>query len=686
MSEKENPKMLLVDDKPENLKVLIRILEDFDVDLVTAANGNEALAQTLQQEFALILMDVQMPGMDGFETAELMRSRIDTPIIFITAYSPEQHNLARGYEAGAVDYLVKPINPYILKSKVQVFLALFEQKQALAAKNAELFLEIEQRRIAEEKLRLARESLADKVRQRTRELQAAYETLREGEERIRLVINSIPAMVAFLDRERRYLFANRQYEQYTGASHGLEGQSLENVLGEKAYRKLKPHLEAVFAGKTVCFEVEIPRQDDVPGILVATYIPYIVSGTVAGFFALIQDITDQRAAEEKQRLMEAQFRQLKKLKALATLTGGVAHEFNNLLVPIIGFSKMVRNGQTEGSSEADYLDRVIRAAYRARDIVSQVRLFSHKGEKKHDTMNLGPIIEEALSAVQQILPGNIHLKKEIRNDLHPVMGNISSLRQLVQNICENAVEAMPDGGELSVRLLCGQEAGFAGGDKKNHDCYCVRLEFEDNGHGMTPEIQDQIFDPFFTTKEQASHTGLGLSVALGIVEQMDGRIEVESAPDKGTRFSVILPAFNSHEQKAGLEDTAGGRLSGTSILIIDEEDVMLDVNRQYLQAAGYQITTDTDGIHAMAVFNQNPYGFDAIVVDQSMRLISGIEFAGKIRVTRPDIPIILCTGLIDEEMRNACRKHGIAQVIQKPFGVEEISRAVQKALLENSEV
>jgi two-component system, sensor histidine kinase and response regulator len=380
MQSQAKPKILLVDDKPENIEALIRILEDFDIEMITAANGNRALEQTLRHEFALILLDVQMPGMDGYETATLIRSRSDAPIIFVTAFGKEK----QGYESGAVDYMVKPLDPHILRSKVSVFLTLFNQKQQLVDSN--------------------------------------------------------------------------------------------------------------------------------------------------------------------QRL-EAQDRQIKKLKTLATLTGGVAHEFNNLLVPIIGFTKMVRDGQSSESTEAGYLDRVIKASYRAKEIVSQVRLFSQKREIRLDPVRLQPVLEETFDELHKNLPESIRLITEVDIDVPAVMGSVASMKQLLQNLYKNALDAMPEGGELRVRLCSCEESPLPRLEEAEADISCIRLVVEDTGHGMAPEIQDQMFDPFFSTHKHGTHTGLGLSVVLGIVEQLDGEIDVSSDPDSGTRVSICLMVAAGYESR-----------------------------------------------------------------------------------------------------------------------------------------
>lgn len=444
----EQPGILLVDDRAENLKPLVQLLQDFNVELITADNGHQAIEYTRQKEFALILLDLQMPEMDGYEVARLMRTRIDTPIIFITAYNSDQRNVDKENNIGVMDYLLKPINPEILKNKVRVFLTLSEQKHQLGVINKQLVFEIDRRRQAEHSLRKSRDNQEKLVTERALELQAATEVRQDRDSRIKLVIDNIPVMVAFMSHDLRFLFANKHYRAYVNAKDNLEGRHLEEVLGSVACSQLSEQTTTVLNGEISRFECNLSLSEKKDTIISASYIPHIVDGIVKGFFALLQDVTEERSSRDKQRRLETQVRQIKKLKAMSTLSGGVAHEFNNLLVPIIGFSKMVRKSQAEDSREADYMDRVIKSAYRAKEIVSQIRLFSQKKDIQLSPQNLKTIINQVGGEIRKSLPENTTLETIIDPTIPPILGNTNLIRQILHNLLENALEAMPDGGRL----------------------------------------------------------------------------------------------------------------------------------------------------------------------------------------------------------------------------------------------
>ena len=575
MQNTEKSKILIVDDRQKNLDVLTILLEDFNADLFEANSGNKALELTLKHDFALILMDVQMPGMDGYETARILISRIKTPIIFITAHRREKRNIVEGYESGAVDFLVKPIDSEVLKNKVNVFLLLHQQKCLLKHTNKELKNEIQRRHLVEQDLIQARNKLEERVNERTLDLKKAYEKLQESENNIHLVINNIPVMIAFVDKDRRFVYANKQCEQFVNSAENMVGQHIETEIGARYIEELRPHIDSVLAGDKVEFEFEVPNLERQNRHLSIVAIPRTINGTNQGFFVLMQDITGQKAEAQKKQILEAQFRQLRQLKSMATLSGGVAHEFNNLLVPIIGFSKMVKNNLPPDSQDAGYLSRVLNTAYRAKDIVAQVKLFSRKQEIAYDTIQLDNVVRQVTNEIQETLPKTIELKIELEHDMPSIVGNAKQLEQVLQNLYKNSVEAMPNGGILRVTLYTCESGKLTNINFIEKDLNLVCLTLEDTGHGMDGETRRQIFNPFFTTKEKGTHSGLGLSVVLGIVEQHDGTIETDTKQDKGFSLSIYFPAAGSHISEKSEPELKSVLVNKKERISLDDEESII---------------------------------------------------------------------------------------------------------------
>jgi len=538
-------KILLVDDLQENIEILIHLLEGFDVKILTATSGNKAVELSFKHQFALVLMDVQMPGMDGFETAQAMHSRDDTPIIFITAYSREKKNILKGYNSGAVDYLVKPVDSEILIGKVNVFLTLYLQKEALDQSNRHLANEIKKRCQAELKLTKAKNQLEVRVSERTVELQKAYVELQISKDRVQLVINNLPTMIAFIDRSRCYEYANNPYMSYIQYEGDVQGKHMRDTMREVDYQQLSPYIDSVLQGEPHQFEFELNDHYDKKRVINAKYLPYTKDNSCQGFFLLLQDITDRKAEQEKQRLLATQLAQIRKLKAIETLSRGVSHEFNNLLVPILGFSKLVRNTLADSSTEASYLDRVVNAAYRAKGVLSEIRRLNQKRDLKLEPVKIHDILTTTLEEIIASMPRSIELTTEMDPEAGTFMGNDAQVKQLIQNLCENAIDAMPEGGKLTVKFygctsdkLCSQQPVLV-----EQPCICISIE--DTGQGIDEENQQQIFDPFFSTHKDGSHYGLGLSVVLGIVEHLEGAIEINSASGNGTTVRMLFRAIPS---------------------------------------------------------------------------------------------------------------------------------------------
>ncbi|MFH1489658.1 MAG: ATP-binding protein [Pseudomonadota bacterium] len=539
MNDMEKPGILLVDDRPENLVALEGMLESPDLNIVKAASGNEALGFMLKHDFALVLLDVQMPDMDGFEAAELMRSSERNkyiPIIFVTAGSTRQEHVFKGYESGAVDYIFKPVDPYVLKSKVNIFVELHRQRrtfentsEALRKTNEQLQEEISERRRAEE---------AVEGYTRDLELAKAY-----ADNIIRSMIDGL--FVA--DVQARIREVNRATLDLSGyAEEELIGQPVgmlfdgDPLFEDKAYENLveegiiRDH-EATYRTKT---GVKIP-------VLFSGSVMRNMDGGAMGIVGIVRDMRQSRLVNElenaNRELREAtmQLVQSEKLSAIGELTAGVAHELNQPLngIKIITQSLLrdIEKNRFEEDDVGDDLKEIVSQVNKMAEIIDHMRIFSRQTEgTTEDLIDINTVVEGPFTFLgQQLKNHNIEVMMELAPDLPKVMGDPIRLEQVLMNLISNARGAMEGCGKEEKRIEIRTYLADSGQN--------VVAEVKDNGNGIPEELRARIFQPFFTTKESGKGTGLGLSVSSKIIEEHKGRIELASEVGEGTTFRVILP-------------------------------------------------------------------------------------------------------------------------------------------------
>ncbi|MBF0278564.1 MAG: PAS domain S-box protein [SAR324 cluster bacterium] len=395
-----------------------------------------------------------------------------------------------------------------------------------------------------------------------------------------------------------------------------------------------------------------------------------------------RDITEQKK-------LETQLRQAQKLEALGTLAGGIAHEFNNLLAPILGFTELLLEEKSEQDSDRDSLVQIMEAGQRAKDLVKQVLAYGRKSLSVRVPVRLESIIENNVQLLKNTIASNIVIRKKIENNVPPVLGMPNEIHQVLLNLCLNATHAMPEGGELTITL---SQSGFRHfknpeGTQRigNFICLCV----EDTGVGMDQATLERIYDPFFTTKEVGVGTGLGLSVVLGIVEQHRGQIEVNSSigtvgPDghvhgAGTTFQVFFPVseIDFKTTSAATEEVSRGN---ENILLVDDESMIVNLGRRMLEKLGYKVTVFSDCTEALQHFANDPFHFDLAVTDYGMPLMNGKQMGKRLKEIRGDIPIILLTGYGDLAAKEEIQSWGIEALLMKPFTMNELSKVIKEVL------
>lgn len=405
------------------------------------------------------------------------------------------------------------------------------------------------------------------------------------------------------------------------------------------------------------------------------------NGEIMNFVAVKRDVSVERG-------LERQLRQAQKMEAIGTLAGGIAHDFNNILFPIIGFTELAIEIVASDRTEHRYLKSILSAAHRAKDLVWQILTFSRQSESEKRPVQVRPIVKEALKLLRASIPSTIEIRHGLDGTDAMVMADPTRIHQVVMNLCTNAFQAMETaGGVMEVRLQ--ETKGMDPGDPDTARTGAgpwLLLTVSDTGYGMDAETMERIFDPYFTTKEQGKGTGLGLATVHGIIAGYGGEIRVESRLDAGTCFFVYLPVFSDpdhlHKGRPASDVPAGTE----RILLVDDEEAIVLMMGQMLESFGYQVTAFTSSTEALQAFCDAPDAFDLILTDHTMPHLTGMDLAAKVHATRPEVPILMCSGFSEVMEMEAAREYGVVDCLMKPVVRRDLAVILRQTLDESKVV
>lgn len=398
------------------------------------------------------------------------------------------------------------------------------------------------------------------------------------------------------------------------------------------------------------------------------------AGQVINFLAVARDVTSEMNLQEH-------IRRLQKIEALGTLAGGIAHDLNNILGPILMNVEMALIDTPEDSTIARSLQIVLEAATRGKELVKQILAFTAQKETEVKPISLAPIVKESLELMRATIPRTIDIRERIGGDAGKVLANASQIHQVLVNLCTNAAHAMKEkGGVLEVcleRVIMDTSARSRYLELRAGPY--ARLTVSDTGHGMSPEVRRRIFDPFFTTKKIGEGTGMGLAVVDGIVRSHGGAITVYSEVGEGSTFNVYLPEIERDEvqRMTKMEPIRGGK---ERILLIDDEEIQLRTILPLLERLGYHVSARNDSREALELFRDRSEEFDLVITDQTMPGMTGITLSEEMIRIRHDIPIILCTGFSQVVNGGKANAVGVKEFIMKPFSVRDLALMVRRVL------
>lgn len=709
--------ILIVDDRPENLLSLEELLQTQGYDLVKALSGNEALRMTLRQDFALVLLDVQMPGMDGFETAELMRANPKTkhiPIIFVTAGTKDLHFQFRGYDAGAVDYLAKPIEPLILQSKVRIFAALYRQRYELEVHKNHLQELVDQRTVELRQTAAELEKSNGQLQYWNQELKKTEEQLRgqvveymethdqllATEEMLRVQIGEYETTEKLLHESNislRTLFdlspmsiivssfssgvirnVNRTFSHDFGYTHdsvigktGLElGFWNDNYDRERFLKQMhEQHGIAGFATEIRTFNGENRN--------VLLYSNLMVFNNEECLLIVFLDVTEQKRLED-------QIRQSQKMDVIGQMAGGVAHDFNNMLTAILGSAELMARYVSGNFDALKLLGNIQQAASRSADLTGQLLAFSRKGQNNAVPINIVSIINEVISLLERTVDKKIILETKLTAEESNVTADPALLQNALLNLGLNARDAMPDGGVIM----------FATANVEFDSRHCESSEFNitpgsyieisvsDTGMGMSGEVVKRIFEPFFTTKEIGKGTGLGLAAVYNTFKEHHGSIEVYSEIGTGTVFKLYLPLTIGENKVPSVTVEVTPGTGG--ILLVDDEPLVRNVGRDLLQNMGYQVFLAEDGQQALEVYAHNKEKISLVILDMVMPKMGGKEALERLVRNYPEVRVLIASGFHQDGNIDVLLNLGAKGFIQKPYSWLEICKAVTDAIGDES--
>jgi PAS domain S-box-containing protein len=515
--------------------------------------------------------------------------------------------------------------------------------------------------------------------------------LREAETKYRGMFENAIEGIYQSTPDGRYLVVNAALARMYGYEHPDELLNQVSDIQNQVY--VDPTFRAQFkrqielTGFVQGLEYQVRRRDgSIIWISESARVVRNAAGAVHHYEGFIDDITSRKEAEAERAKLERQMLQAQKMDAVGTLASGMAHDFNNILCAILGYTDLALTDQQIKGRTRENLQIVHKSACRARDLISRILSFSRQADAERHPLKLGTILTEGVKTLNATLPSSIVIQVDIRTNEDVVMADATEIHQVVMNLGTNAGHAMKSkGGRLTYELeTFNIEPGAADALSIPAGRY-VHLIVSDTGRGMSPEVVEKIFEPFFTTKGPGRGTGLGLTLVQKIVCRSGGYIKVISKEGQGTTFHVYFP--HSNEPVAPVPADKNQLLRGhrEKILVVDDEVPILDMMQQHLRKMGYRVTTRADSLEAMNTFRADPKHFDLVITDHTMPGLQGADLAEELGAIRPDLPVILMTGLNQPPDLTASRHASLREVFQKPINFIELSQCL-RIFLDHSHV
>ncbi|MFO0879052.1 MAG: response regulator [Gemmataceae bacterium] len=629
-------RILIVEDEliiAQGIERQLRLLE-YDVTGL-ASTGEQALQLAEQTRPDLVLMDIQLgSAMDGITAADLIRQRYNLPVVFLTAHSDES-TLRRARATKPFGYIVKPFEEKDLHTSIEIGLERHRTEQRV----------------------------------------------RESEEWLAATLDSIGEGVLATDQAARVRLLNPVAEQVLGWT---QAEAFERdlheifcLLDEKTRQpRVNPAIAALQRGGRVPVAANtllLSRQGKEYPIEASAAPVRDANQAIVGAVLVFRDISERRR-------LEAELRQIQKLEALGRLAGGIAHNFNNILTIIIGFSELLLRNDLPLTDQHSYAKHIHAAARRAALLTEQIMAFSRKQILKPVLLHLSSHIATLVPAIQQHLGDQIQLLTQLTEDPGLVRADPSQLGQVIMQLAANARDALagqPGGRLVITTAIVTRSVEEAQRHPEIPPGRFVLLTISDNGPGIPPSVLEHLFEPFFTTKGPGKGTGLGLATAHGIIRQSEGFIDVSSAPGQGTSFRVFLPLVEGPGAPPSIRPSQLIQ-TGQMVLLVEDEDTIRQIARTVLEQNSYTVLEASDGLTAAQLAESHAGTIDLLITDLRLPRLSGQELAMRLAAARPRMRVLFISGYSDDELPPL--DPALCDFLAKPFNLAALRDKVRGLL------
>ncbi len=667
-------KVLIVDDKSENRYFLESLLKGSGYEVSSAGNGKQALEMLNMSEHDLVISDILMPVMDGFELCRRIKEDEKfnkIPFIFYTATYTEKKDEEFGLSLGASKFLIKPQEPEVF---LKIVKDTVDDVQSGKIKSDKKHLDNE-----EEVFKLYNERLVSKLEKKMLELEEEIKSRQKIEKEIQMLahaIKSISECVNVTDMNGNILFINESFIKIYGYTQDeLIGKSIKLIRSSNNPKDLLENIHKQTLSGGWKGELIQKKKDgsDVPVSLSTSLIRNESNETIA-IISVSSDISDRRELEE-------QFRQTQKMEAVGRLAGGVAHDFNNLLTVINGYSELILRNMKSDDPIYKQLVEIDKAGQRAASLTRQLLAFSRKQVLQPVVLDIKHIMTNLDRMLHRLISENIELTTLFDPDLGYIKADPGQIEQVILNLVINARDAMPLGGKLTIEIrnIIFEELFYWEDQKVDPGSYLM-LSISDTGEGMDPKTKGQIFEPFFTTKKEEG-TGLGLSTVYGIVKQSGGFINVYSELKEGSVFKIYFPCVKAPAADVSKKIRNSDSLAGTeTILVAEDEHYVRNLACEVLRIHGYTVLDAANGGSALLKCEKYKEPIHLILSDVVMPEMSGIELVERLTSIHKEMKVLYMSGYTDD----AVIRHGVleekVQFLQKPFTPISLLEKVRKIL------